>query len=629
MSSDSANYLTGYLVRQAASCPLKLFYYRKFCDIDSGGGYKNETKKVITEAVSVRYPGGKRASGTHQKALEQTREWLQEENVTIYGGVVAREGFHARCPILVKRGNQILLIQVHGRIWRGGPPVVTRDSIERFGMTEYLREASYKTWLIESICPEWTVDVRFCFPSRDFHSDTDLLYQKVASLRYEPFSDQLQNLFVEVPAGPLVGNVINSDLSLPCHPFFQQVPFVEQIRWMLRNLRGQERAPFQITRACTGCDYRIGPEETAESGCWNDHLSRDVDQPDLHVFDLIGHGNREAVSGDIYFQERAEPPSGYDSLEAVLDQKQAVITMDQRRALQILSARGERVPAQWLKTKLVQRIQSLARPLHFIDFEAASTLIPMSAGSSCYEVVLFQFSCHTLTEGGELNHTQWVDEEPSRHPHPLLVNKLLEIPDISRGTIVHYSPFEKQALERLARELESEQYGGSEQPEQMRRIIAGTETGQSDRYLDLSRFVRDFYFNSAMRNGLSLKSVLKSLLESSREVREYCSLPLEISDKRFIFAGHDEVEVRDPYRLIQTAEERIGHGVEAMHAWLYTKTPHCGEEKREEIFRALRRYCTMDTMAMVILLRFWEGLIRSYEPGHDLILMDPEAHQTE
>lgn len=623
MSPESTIHLNGYLVRQAASCPLKLFYYRKFRETDSGGGYKNETKKVITEAVAVRYPGGKRASGIHQEAMDQTREWLREEKVTIYGGVVGFDGFHARCPILVKHGNQIRLVQVHGRKWKGGPPVVNPAAIRQSKMTEYIREASYKKWVIESIWPEWTVDVRICFPNSAFRSDTELLYQKVASLRPEAFSDQLKKLFVEIPAGPVTEGVVNGEITLACHPYFQGTSFVEQIRWMNRSLQNREHASFQITRVCAHCEYRNGPEESEKSGCWDEHLNPEVIQPDLHVFDLIGHGNREAVSGNIYFQERAALPSGYNSSDSVLQMEQPTITMEQRRALQILSARGESLPAQWLKKRLAEQIQNLTYPLHFLDFEAASTLIPMSSGSSCYEVVLFQFSCHTLTKEGELIHTQWVDEKQGRHPHAPLVSELLEIPDFNRGTIVHYSPFEKQALVRLARQLESGLIPEGDHLEEMRRVISGSNPGAANRYLDLSRLVRDFYYNSAMGDSLSLKSVLKSLLETSPDVREYYSQPIEISDERFVLAGDD---LEDPYRIIQIAEERIGQGAEAMHAWLFTKTPQCTMEKREQIFRALRRYCTMDTMAMVILFRFWDGLVGSAYPDQDLILMDETVH---
>ncbi len=50
------------------------------------------------------------------------------------------------------------------------------------------------------------------------------------------------------------------------------------------------------------------------------------------------------------------------------------------------------------------------------------------------------------------------------------------------------------------------------------------------------------------------------------------------------------------------------HGAAAQAAYLAAIDPETGEARRAELEGALRRYCAMDTWAMVVVARFLEGV---------------------
>ena len=50
--------------------------------------------------------------------------------------------------------------------------------------------------------------------------------------------------------------------------------------------------------------------------------------------------------------------------------------------------------------------------------------------------------------------------------------------------------------------------------------------------------------------------------------------------------------------------ETIGNGGAAMTAWAYTQFSSMSKQERDRIFKALKMYCELDTLAMVMI---WEG----------------------
>ncbi|MEX0994193.1 MAG: DUF2779 domain-containing protein [Balneolaceae bacterium] len=589
----------------------------------------------MRKALSVLYPGGEEAGEAHSVAIERTQRWLTgEDRVKIYGGVLAYKNFHARFPILIKKGNHLTLLQIHGKIWKPGhhDRGFEKQMLENRKIGEYVREAAYKRWMIENLYPDFNLSIRLCFPNRHYKSTSENLFRDVAFINEgaDVQAEEIQDLFVEVPVDRAVEIVLNGNAELPVHPAFRQMTFEQQLDWMgkFREM-DREKIPFQITGACNVCAFRKtqAGAGTGDTGCWQENLEPAVRHPRQQVFDLIGHGNKQHADNGRYFQEEIPPPYGIESFEQVQKSGGNTISMDQRRALQLLSAKQTDIPQLWIKEKLLEEIRSVRYPLHFIDFEAATCAIPMTCDAKPYKPVLFQFSCHTLRSDGRVTHHQWLDQNRQKFTHEEFIRKFLAIPDIGQGTLVQYSPFEKQALNTLLKGCGNGRNPSDSLAADLKSVIDGPDNMKSARFMDMNRMVRDFYFNSELMDGLGLKNVLISILSTSSYLQNQYSKPVSVHDVEVRLVSPEKDSCSDPYRKVQENRDRIDDGSTAMHAWLYTKTPDCSQERRSRIHRLLRRYCTLDSLALVLIFQDWNHLAGRREPATegDLILWEERA----
>lgn len=631
-SGYSQRTLNEFLVRQAYSCPLKLWYHlKKEKPTVSKNPYRTKTRILMRKALSILYPGGVEAGDHHVEALEKTRDLLKHDPITIYGGVLAYQKFHARLPILKIEGGQLTLLQIHGKLWKQNQHEIGLEKlmVNNRKISEYVLEAAYKKWMIQKHFPNSKLAIRLCFPNQRFKSTAENLFRDVAytDAGSEGLEEEISRLFVEVPVDKAVNTVIQENPELPVHPYFKNQPFVRQLEWMGNcSERELNEIPFKITGACNLCSFRKqhAGTENGEIGCWQDHLNNSIRQPQKQVFDLIGHGNKQQAENGNYFQEEISPPYEVESFEEIRQSGTSTLTVDQRRALQLLSANQVDIPRLWVKRKLLDWVRTVNYPLHFIDFEAATSAIPMLHNAKPYEPVFFQFSCHTMYADGNVTHHQWLDQNREGVPHTEFVREFLNIPDIARGTLVQYSPFEKQALNTLLKWCrlnckEDEQLAAA-----LNKIINGSDGRSTDRFLDMNRMVRDYYFNIEMLEGLGLKNVLSSILTSSSYLQKKYSKPVPVNDTDFILTPSGNAPLPDPYQLIQEDGEVIDDGSTAMNAWLHTKTPKCSQESRSRIHRLLKRYCTLDTLALVMIFQYWLHLEDRFSPEEDLIVRDTE-----
>jgi hypothetical protein len=612
--------LNSFLLREGSSCPLKLQYHRDYnTGKSSSENYQIESKIMMRRVLGIKFPGGKEAEKQHQEAIRQTENWLKSDQIIIYGGVVSWKNYHARLPVVVKEGIRVTLYQIHGKVWKSNKLKLDQTDSTNKKLAVYIREGAFKKWLISKVYPELQLSIRMCFPDSDFRAATEKLFSKVAF--GEATKDDVKSLFVEVDGDEAIDSLMRNEHGIHTHPFYQDKSFEEQLEWMGQELRQAARsAPFLITDSCKVCPYRSGFSNDMHVGCWESNLNGSHKHPKKHVFDLIGHGNSTEAQKDIFFQEDVLLPAALDSFNGISVYGNQTITIQQRRFLQLLSARGKELPLKWLKQKLSKVLKNLEYPLHFMDFEAATSAIPMQVSGHPYQPVFFQFSCHTLYKNGKLDHYQWIDTDPAGFPHERFVKKLTDIPKIMKGTIVQYSPFEKQALNMLFREFSRSSGKDTRYAMKLQSLIKGPGNTDYERFVDMNKLVRDYYYNRFMNQGLGLKQVLMSVLQSSDYLQEKYKDGIQFGDLHLKLIDNREGELTDPYLLNQNLNESIEDGSSAMHAWLHTKTPFCDTEQRQNIHHALKKYCSLDSFAMVIIFQEWLHLITNHQADGDLLI---------
>lgn len=207
------------------------------------------------------------------------------------------------------------------------------------------------------------------------------------------------------------------------------------------------------------------------------------------------------------------------------------------------------------------RLEGLVEPLAFLDFETVSTAVPRLAGTAPWENVPAQFSVHRLERHGRLIHHAWVPDGPD-DPRPMLAARLVEACG-NVGTVIGYNTgFESRCLAQLASAVPAQRLA----LEEIQR-----------RLFDLLPVVRDHVYHPAFQGSFSLKSVLPVLVPALSHGR---LAGVQRGDEASALLGRLLFESR------WGAEEQ--------------------EARREE----LRRYCELDTLALVRLLERLRALDR-------------------
>lgn len=200
-------------------------------------------------------------------------------------------------------------------------------------------------------------------------------------------------------------------------------------------------------------------------------------------------------------------------------------------------------------------LRTLPYPRYYLDFETSQFAVPRWPDTRPYEQLPFQWSCHIEPAAGELEHAQFLDttgESPMRACAQSLLDALGDT-----GPVFTYSPFEKAVIHRLATRF----------PDLGPRLRALAE-----RLHDLLPLIRTHYYHPAMKGSYSIKAVL----------------PTIAADLNHEALGdvHDGIGAQIAY------EELIGHTA--------------GLSRKASLADALRRYCALDTLAMVEIVRFFE-----------------------
>ena len=204
--------------------------------------------------------------------------------------------------------------------------------------------------------------------------------------------------------------------------------------------------------------------------------------------------------------------------------------------------------------ELAATLQALPYPRCYLDFETIQFAVPRWADTHPYEQLPFQWSCHIESRAGELRHAEFLDtsgELPLRACAEALLDALG-----GAGTIFTYSPFEKTVINRLA----------ARHPDLAPRLRALVE-----RLFDLLPLVKAHYYHPAMKGAYSIKAVL----------------PTIAPDLTYAALG----EVQD--------------GVAAQLAYEAIIADDTPAERRADLAGQLRKYCRLDTLAMVRLVRFF------------------------
>ncbi|SHF65803.1 protein of unknown function [Fodinibius roseus] len=626
-TSGTTPYFTKHLFRAGLQCPTKLYYKARGYPEDRSAlpflMHAGFNRKLLKSLIRSVYPAGKYIDGdTIEESAARTREYFEASEIVLFDPVFTCRQMMAKLPLVVKNGQQLTVFQVQTKAFSSRK----HQLLDRKGdippkWRKYLLGFAYQLYILQKAYPGCSVLPLLVLPDKAGYAQTDGLpallkpfETPAATPPSVPGENQqlLAKLDVREPVRRVREDPGFAETYLPKPSFPQSVEYLREI-----YLREQKVEP-EVGYKCRNCEFNIGQAQQsggAQSGfgeCWESKQPGEGgDDPD-HVFELMGPGTRQLMEREIFYQRNID--NGDIHSVASIAGGEGRITETMRRALQIHKTTSTEVPGEIMRASLRKELRRWEYPLHFLDFEAGNYAVPVRRGRPPYHLVVFQFSCHTLRKDGRWQHHQWIDSPGNGYPNYELVRRLMEIPHISKGTIVQYSNFERNALKIIRRELRDEAEMVPDSPRLIRWIEDIIRRNDSNHppspYLaDLSRLVKNYYYNNEMENSLSIKDVLQSVMTRSDYLAKAYSKPYNSQNFEEIiwWQSDSSGKARNPYTILEeSGSGAVRRGTEAMYIYGKLIAGNMSKKEKSAYRKSLLRYCELDTLAMVMIYQHWK-----------------------
>jgi len=638
----------------ALECPRKLVYatdkrYANTKDTDDLLKSLAEGGHQVGALAKLMYPGGiEITAASIEEQVRETEQLLEQEEVTLFEPTFRHGNLVVRVDVLIKRGHDIKLIEVKAK---GFDPVTgTFRAIQNPIVKEwrpYLYDVAFQNLVLEQAHPEWNV------------SPYLMLLDTTAPASEAGIGAQFQVVYedrrADVTVRPGFDPATLVTPLLRAHDVTEEVRllrthvvetpagthgFEELVEWLAEHLATGHDLPTDPGSQCKKCEFYCDPDAVTDvkrSGwaeCMESTYHRRMPWPRTDtVFGLCGHKK----VGELLGSNRLAL-SEVDIADLNVKETPGAISPTQRHALQVEEARGEGEPVHLERNVLRDALAQWEFPLHFIDFETSRPALPFHKGRRPNELLLFQFSHHILDEDGRLRHAgECLISEPGVEPSIAVVRALRDTLSGDAGTVVHWWDHEKTVLKDIQKRIEASDEEDRQDLIAFIDTLVGETKGQG-RLTDLGRLIEKTAFFHGTNGRSSIKKVLPAVLSLSNLLKKRYSQPIYGTEQMpslnfpagWVWLRERNGQVQDPYELlepilldqavqeaIEQADEEepggqsfIANGGAAMVAYAKLQRPDMSDAERQLIEGQLKRYCELDTLAMVMVYEAIVGLLK-------------------
>lgn len=655
-------YLTKSRFVLATECPTKLFYTGKaeyanqsvddsFLLALAEGGFQ------VGELAKLYFPGGHNvAQIDHEEALAETTALLAQEEVIIYEAALAIDNLFIRVDILVKNGTQIDLYEVKSKSYdpTEDTSFATKKSAIKADWKSYLYDVAFQKHVITLAFPQYKVRAFLMMADKSAKCPTDGLNQKFR-LTYDENrrkSVSVSSSLKEADLTPPILCEVNVDeeCDLICSGSDtsgdQVLSFSDRIELWANRYESDIKIQSPISTACAACEfYTVDDNEqiglrSGKKECWKERLGwKDEDFSTATVLDIWNFRIKDQLiaTNRIKISDVVE-----DDISPKSDGKPG-ISPSERQWLQVVKHQ-RRDNSAWIdRDNLRREIERWTFPLHFIDFETTMVAIPFNRGRHPYEGIAFQFSHHVVREDGTVEHRgEYLNTVQGAFPNYDFVRSLKAELVADNGSIFRYSNHENTYMNMIYQQLKSDEADIEDRNELCdfvksitRSVSSSSEKWVGERdMIDLWELVKRYYYDPATNGSNSIKHVLPAILSSSDFLKAKYSKPIYgaaggIVSRNFVdwqwvrFDANGKVV--DPYKLlprmfqdvpekdllILSGQDELNEGGAAMTAYARMQFEEMSECEKDEIRKALLKYCELDTMAMVMLYEGLRELVRN------------------
>jgi len=654
-------YLTKSRFKLALECPTKLFYTGKteyanqalddsFLMSLAEGGFQ------VGELAKCYFPGGHEIKALdYSTALSQTNKLLKQERVTIFEAAVAFGNLFIRVDILEKKGNALFLYEVKAKSFDASQenPFLGRNGTIRSGWKPYLYDVAFQKHVVKKAFPHLDVYAHLMMAEKNSQCPTDGLNQKFRIVKDEigrktvavseslSAADLSPRILCSIGVDGICERIYSGDETVG----ETELSFEAMIELFAEKYAANEKIPSPVNTACARCEFYTTDEEESKgllSGkkeCWKADLGwRDKDFHDPTVLDVWNFRKKK----QLLESKRVKMSQIRKSDISPRSSDKPGLSPSERQWIQIEKA-VYCDDSMWMdKNGLLAEMESWVYPLHFIDFETSMVAIPFNAGRKPYEGIAFQFSHHVVNEDGTIAHAgEYLNTVRGMFPNYEFTRALKAQLEQDRGSIFRYSNHENTFLNMIYQQLKEDPTPVDDRDE-LCEFIKSITRSKSDsveqwvgerNMVDMWDLVKKFHYDPKTGGSNSIKRVLPAILERSDFLKEKYSKPIygavggirSLNFSNWQWIQMEAGRVKDPYLLlprmfqdisdkdlaILSDDDRLKDGGGALTAYARMQFEEMGDYEREEIRKALLKYCELDTMAMVMIYEGWKDLLSS------------------
>lgn len=600
-------YLSKSDFKVAQTCPTKLYYkknkYQSLKDANEYLALLADGGFMIGKLAQLLYPEGKEiveGRGKQNQAIEDTERLLSEnENITLFEPAISVNNQLIRIDILEKKGSHFNLIEVKSKSYDSQKLADSKKPYWLQGeFLSYLEDVAYQKQVLQDKFPEATISAYLLMPDKSKINEHENLINWFILNKKED-NTTVEFTGTEEDAAQLR---LSNFMGLECVD--NEIELIKEkiktaSKVYIDSLLSAKKITTQLSFTCRDCEYRVDTEKSGFKECWGK-----LAESSPHILELgqLGNVNRkDNIINELILKGKT---SLSDVPVASVLRESSPFYKD-RPFFQLVCKE------EFILDSFKEAIANIQYPLHFIDFETCQMAIPFHAGMRPFQNVIFQWSCHTLHQDGRLEHKEWLNTEDI-YPNFEFATTLKACLG-ETGTVMTWSAYENTQLKSILNTLEETEEFDNDLRNWLADIIDNKER-YDNRILDMNKLAGLYYFHPLMGGRTSIKVVLPSVLKSttSESIKQW------LEDENLF--DKSENGITDPYKLLETRiidDTRnqivtVKNGGDAMAAY---RDMMYGISKNQTAAKqaynaALKQYCKLDTLAMVIIWEHWQDLLK-------------------
>jgi hypothetical protein len=379
---------------------------------------------------------------------------------------------------------------------------------------------------------------------------------------------------------------------------------------ILNNGLEATKEDYQISKSCKSCEYYVsGDSNCGFFECWKGVKSLPS------IFDMYYGGT---IGSNNYLNELIQEEK-YEfkdiQTERLCKNDGSIGTRNERQLIQYDNTLSN---SEWVSNNMKQDLNSWMYPLHFIDFETYTGAMPFHEGMRPFELIAFQWSCHTIDRpGAEPRHEEFIYTD-SDFPNFKFAESLMNHIGM-KGTPLMWATHENTVLRTIYYQMEEYGHQNAKLKDWLQMTIKDEKLGTEGRFIDMNAFTLKHYFHPEMKGKTSIKKVLPAIWNNNQflhnipylqkySIKDLEDQVLDPYDTLFNLANA-KIQVADEEMEIQSEDVKGGTG--AMRAFYRIRFDNSiSMEHKDELKHRLLEYCKLDTMAMVIIWLYWKHAVR-------------------